>query len=514
MNEISRCCRLLGVKGGMSLDEVKKVYRDLVQVWHPDRFQGNDRLAAKAQEQLKEINLAYDFLLANAFQDGVLVEPPDDAVAVAPTVVSQTPDAPTTESTGSETEAREPAGSRNTLWAVCGVVIVLAGCGILWYFRAHYASPKAISTQSNVSASAPSSQSNNQPNTPAELLTKPPARPAPQSASLFPFSRDVGSTFSATNGPKCLEAPYLLSPPFSIRAKVALTNLPEIILSYGLGRVIFNWSDHPDQLRVHDPRNWNVTPVSDQGMLLPNGPHELVWTILTDSMSVSVDGQVRFQTKANYEKVKGHPGFNPASAREILQSFVLETPAALRLTEPAARDHAPVANDILSSLVPDKSAQVATHPDGVVVWSAGDSDTRLMSSQTFQPPFVIRTRAKTDALNLRLYCGNGEVIFNWERDLHELRVHDPLNGAQVGIHDQGLVSANEWHAIIWEVQTTGMNVFVDGRLRFQKRNDYRKLNARVGIGPAQLRRTQTLFFPFLNCPARRNCLASVDVPPV
>src|SRR4051794_11084190 len=74
MDEILRCFKVLGVEPGSSLEEVRKAYRDLVQVWHPDRFSNNDRLRLKAEEQLKEINLAYEHLVANAFQDGLPVE--------------------------------------------------------------------------------------------------------------------------------------------------------------------------------------------------------------------------------------------------------------------------------------------------------------------------------------------------------------------------------------------------------------------------------------------------------
>ena len=39
-----------------------QAYRDLVKVWHPDRFAHDDRLRLKAQEQLKDINHAYESL--------------------------------------------------------------------------------------------------------------------------------------------------------------------------------------------------------------------------------------------------------------------------------------------------------------------------------------------------------------------------------------------------------------------------------------------------------------------
>lgn len=54
--------RLLGLAPGATVDEVKVAYRDLAQVWHPDRFPDNDRLREKAQLNLQRINEAYAVL--------------------------------------------------------------------------------------------------------------------------------------------------------------------------------------------------------------------------------------------------------------------------------------------------------------------------------------------------------------------------------------------------------------------------------------------------------------------
>jgi hypothetical protein len=54
--------RLLGLAPGASLDDVKTAYRDLAQVWHPDRFPENERLREKAQLNLQRINEAYAVL--------------------------------------------------------------------------------------------------------------------------------------------------------------------------------------------------------------------------------------------------------------------------------------------------------------------------------------------------------------------------------------------------------------------------------------------------------------------
>lgn len=57
---------VLGLDPGVSLDELKRTYKDLVKVWHPDRFTDDPRLQSKAQDRLKEINEAYEWLLVEA----------------------------------------------------------------------------------------------------------------------------------------------------------------------------------------------------------------------------------------------------------------------------------------------------------------------------------------------------------------------------------------------------------------------------------------------------------------
>jgi hypothetical protein len=62
-----RCLEVLGLSPGASAQELKAAYRDMAKVWHPDRFAHDPRLQRKAQEKLKEINDAYQQLLAGRF---------------------------------------------------------------------------------------------------------------------------------------------------------------------------------------------------------------------------------------------------------------------------------------------------------------------------------------------------------------------------------------------------------------------------------------------------------------
>ena len=60
LQDLQACYRMLDLEPGATPEEVKRSYRELVQIWHQDRFEGDARLRHRAQEKLKEINLAYE----------------------------------------------------------------------------------------------------------------------------------------------------------------------------------------------------------------------------------------------------------------------------------------------------------------------------------------------------------------------------------------------------------------------------------------------------------------------
>ncbi|WHH57352.1 DnaJ domain-containing protein [Petroclostridium sp. X23] len=55
---------VLGVRESAGEDEIKKAYRDLARKYHPDQY-ANNPLSDLAQEKMKEINEAYDYLMKN-----------------------------------------------------------------------------------------------------------------------------------------------------------------------------------------------------------------------------------------------------------------------------------------------------------------------------------------------------------------------------------------------------------------------------------------------------------------
>lgn len=60
---MEKLLELFGLDKDFTKEELEQAYRDLVQVWHPDRYSYNPRLRKKAEEKLKEINNAYQILL-------------------------------------------------------------------------------------------------------------------------------------------------------------------------------------------------------------------------------------------------------------------------------------------------------------------------------------------------------------------------------------------------------------------------------------------------------------------
>src|SRR5438093_2620395 len=62
--EIAQFYRILELEPGASPEVVKQAYRELVKIWHPDRFPNDPKFQKRANEKTKEINEAYKKILA------------------------------------------------------------------------------------------------------------------------------------------------------------------------------------------------------------------------------------------------------------------------------------------------------------------------------------------------------------------------------------------------------------------------------------------------------------------
>jgi len=84
-----RCDALheLGLKPGATEVEVKTAHRLYVKAWHPDRFPGDEKSKSAAQEKLKTINAAYEFLSASSSRR----DQPNRPKAAAPPTQNQRP---------------------------------------------------------------------------------------------------------------------------------------------------------------------------------------------------------------------------------------------------------------------------------------------------------------------------------------------------------------------------------------------------------------------------------------
>jgi hypothetical protein len=60
--DIERCFEILELDGNASAEDAKQAYKDIVNIWHPDRFSHNPRLKQKAEAKLKQINVAYEMV--------------------------------------------------------------------------------------------------------------------------------------------------------------------------------------------------------------------------------------------------------------------------------------------------------------------------------------------------------------------------------------------------------------------------------------------------------------------
>jgi len=67
-----RCAALhrLDLDFNASETEIRRSYRLLVKVWHPDRFQTDQKLKDAAEQKLKDINSAFEFLTSTSTERG------------------------------------------------------------------------------------------------------------------------------------------------------------------------------------------------------------------------------------------------------------------------------------------------------------------------------------------------------------------------------------------------------------------------------------------------------------
>lgn len=71
--DIQRAFHIFDLDPNSSAAVVRRRYRDLAAVWHPDLHAGNSRLQKLASDKMKEINLAYETICLHLENQVILV---------------------------------------------------------------------------------------------------------------------------------------------------------------------------------------------------------------------------------------------------------------------------------------------------------------------------------------------------------------------------------------------------------------------------------------------------------
>lgn len=144
-----------------------------------------------------------------------------------------------------------------------------------------------------------------------------------------------------------------------------------------------------------------------------------------------------------------------------------------------------MAENLIHRLMPHQGAVITRTADGIDIASAGQNWVMAAAVAPFtcRAPFTFRVVGKTDSTNLRLHWHCGELIFNWECSVRELRVHDPATAEQHGLKGKGFLTTEDWHEIVWEIGLQRLRVIVDGEVRFEAEGDYSAIESAPSVGP-------------------------------
>jgi len=124
-----RSFEILELPGDATLDDARRAYKDMATVWHPDRFAANPRLKQKAEQKLKELNIAYEAVRTFLQQ------------AETPTGIPKEKGSPSRPADGlsfGNKEEKDRPRSRTEFAAEAGTVLVLNVCSYFSKKIKHY----------------------------------------------------------------------------------------------------------------------------------------------------------------------------------------------------------------------------------------------------------------------------------------------------------------------------------------------------------------------------------------
>jgi PEGA domain/DnaJ domain len=189
-DQYQHALRVLGLEPGATEQAIKDAHRDLVKVWHPDRFGSDPRLRAKAQDKLKEVNAAFEQVRGYRASD------------FKSATESGRPGNRGSDFSGSP--AREPAHAKKSTagdmlrLSVSAILIGFVGVGLfIWRSRSMLPpvpAPERIQTLAPVNS--PQAPVTRQPVAPAILASSNATPEQPATGSLTVASRPLGARVS------------------------------------------------------------------------------------------------------------------------------------------------------------------------------------------------------------------------------------------------------------------------------------------------------------------------------
>jgi hypothetical protein len=118
--------------------------------------------------------------------------------------------------------------------------------------------------------------------------------------------------------------------------------------------------------------------------------------------------------------------------------------------------------------------------------------TLITTRKSYSGAVEITVVARTEAKNIRLYAHRGScVIFNWESNTSELRVHRPDGKDNSGIWEGCTLATarvtplkpNTFYTLKWRLTPEGMSVAVNGTVVFSEKKTYDlDTESKLGIG--------------------------------
>jgi hypothetical protein len=128
-------------------------------------------------------------------------------------------------------------------------------------------------------------------------------------------------------------------------------------------------------------------------------------------------------------------------------------------------------------LLTTMKGDIGRKESGAIVLKDGE---HITTEQAFAPPVTFKIVAMTDSTNIRLAYAADQIIFNWESDIHQLRID---GGPADGRHKPGAgnVPVNQWVEIGLTVLPHSLSISIGGVEKYRTEADFSRINQSFSI---------------------------------